>query len=239
MLPSGDGSTYGYGFTSLGLTQGTDFKCVDKSGKPLPICFGIGAANHATLQQLQQALNQLSSMAGFATLDVDGFIGPLTVDALNAVVRISGGGSVRTKEEIAADAPALIEQLNALASRQSQAGRQLAPTGAPVQPTVQTATAAGLPKGAATQVVAVTTAPTAQDAAAAEAAAPSDSAGLLPWIVGGVALVLAVGVGGYFYYRSKQPKAAGWGDDEDGWDDADGDFEDVDLEDPDFEDAEA
>ena len=86
---------YGYGgFGAFGapvFVQGTDFKCADKAGNPLPICFGIGAQNHGLLQQLQQQVNQLSTMAGFAPLLVDGVIGDKTVAAFAAAAGIVDG----------------------------------------------------------------------------------------------------------------------------------------------------
>ena len=42
------------------LTEGVDFKCVDRSGRPLPICYGVGIANHRLFQRLQTLLNRFA-----------------------------------------------------------------------------------------------------------------------------------------------------------------------------------
>lgn len=76
------------------LTEGIDFKCVDRSGKPLSICYGVGIANHQLFQRLQTLLNQfafavppeagtvqlgdMSWKGGGWSIAVDGFIGSAT-----------------------------------------------------------------------------------------------------------------------------------------------------------------
>jgi len=204
MVPASYGLGYGYAPNGLGqpaLVQGTDFKCADKAGKALPICFGIGAANHALLQQLQQKINRFSSSRQFTPLIVDGFIGPLTVAAMAKMSEISG---TDTKEQIAANAPAIVAELDNIATT---GGEQLAPTGTPVQPTTQTAKAAGVPAKVAEEVTVSTTAPTTADAEAAVAALPEQKS-FLPWVLGGLAAVVIVGAVGYAYYRHKATQSA-------------------------------
>jgi lysozyme family protein len=202
------GAYGGYGaFGALGATdfvEGTDFKCEDKAGNPLPICFGIGAQNHALLQQLQQVVNAFSTEKGFAPLDVDGFIGDLTVAAvarLGSVFAEVGApfhpGNV-TKADVAVGAPSIIEALKSAITRRLAAGQQVAAQGTPVAPTKQTASAAGVSRGAAADITAITTAPT----AAAAAALPAKKS-FLPLILGGLAAVLVVGGVGYVVYRRK------------------------------------
>lgn len=118
------------------LTQDVDFKCVDSSGRPLPICFGVGSTNHRLFLTLQQLLNRLSMPAyssrapavkvskGFRPLLVDGFIGPATVAAIIPAMAVTmhlgldptpqvlhdfnGNVAPLTKESVAARAPELV-----------------------------------------------------------------------------------------------------------------------------------
>jgi len=96
----------------MALTINVDFKCVDKAGDPLPICFGIGAV-HDQFKLLQILINRLATIGtGFTPIIVDGFIGDETLAAAQkaattAVVPSPGA----TREEVAANAPALITQL--------------------------------------------------------------------------------------------------------------------------------
>lgn len=206
MVPASYGG-YGYGYApaNLGqaLAQGTDFKCVDKAGKPLPICFGIGAANHALLQTLQQRINKFSLSRAFTPLIVDGFIGPLTVAALGRLASDLGADTT-TKELVAQNAREIIAQLEALAV---EGGEALAPGGEPVQPTTEIVKQAGVPSKAADEVTVSTTAPTVEAADAAVAALPEKKS-ILPWVLGGAAAVVIVGAVGFAYYRHKATQAA-------------------------------
>lgn len=206
MVPASYGG-YGYGYApaNLGqaLAQGTDFKCIDKAGKPLPICFGIGAANHALLQQLQQRINKFSESRAFTPLIVDGFIGPLTVAAIGRLASDLGVDTT-TKELIAQNAREIIAQLEVLAV---EGGEKLAPEGAPVQPTTAIVKAAGVPSKAADEVTVSTTAPTVEAADAAVAALPEKKS-ILPWVLGGAAAVVIVGAVGFAYYRHKATQTA-------------------------------
>ncbi len=201
----GYGYGFGYGFGAAALVQGTDFKCADKSGSPLPICFGVGATNHALFQQLQQQLNKFSGEAGFTPLVVDGFIGTLTVAAVAAVARAGATplGSFTTKELVAANAPTIIDFLTKSEADRVARIAPLSPPGTPVAPTTQATAAAGLPTKAAAEITAITTAPT---AAAAAAAAPKKNT-LLFLILGGLAAVLLVGGVGFVVYRRKARQA--------------------------------
>jgi lysozyme family protein len=214
----------------MSLTQDTDFKCVDKAGNPLNFCFGIGAANHTLLQKLQQAVNRLANLGGFPALTVDGFIGPDTVAAVRKVLFIGPVGSLPwTKETISNNASEVIDGLNSIAADLQTRGDVLAPEGTPVEPTIQTmATSTGIPQESAADIIAAALGP-----------APSNQKTfkLLPWILGGLAVVAAVGVGGYFYHRHKARQQLGWGDDDDFGDDDLGndDLGDDDLGDNDFD----
>ena len=104
------------------LVEGKDFKCVDQQGRPLTICFGIGNGVHRGFQLLQQSINWFSASRGFTPLNVDGFIGPVTVDALKKI-RPDDFTDV-TKEDVAANAPILIDRLAALRrSRETHVGQ--------------------------------------------------------------------------------------------------------------------
>lgn len=173
------------------LTQGTDFKCVDAAGNALPICFGIGAGNHALLQLLQQGLNQLAGRGGFAPLVIDGFVGDDTVAAVQALFPI--GGVFWTKELVAQRAPLLLRQADSTADALAAQGEALAPTGEPVVPTQQTVAATGVPIDLTHEIVAATLKPT----------PGATKSKILPLVLVGVTSVLAVGVGGFFYYRRK------------------------------------
>lgn len=187
----------------------TDFKCADRAGNALNFCFGIGVGNHALLQLLQQAINQFSDLKGFERLTVDGFVGPNTVAAVQATVPLDPPW---TKERITEDAPGLLRQLDNTAKQLEQQGHTLSPTGEPVVPTMSVA-ATGVSPSVGNDIVAATTAPT----VAAGIAAVVPKSKLLPWILGGLAVVAAVGVGGFFYHRHKLRQQGGWGD----YDDAD------------------
>jgi lysozyme family protein len=126
----------GPGLGALGgslLVKGTDFNCTST------ICYGVGAANHALLQQLQKVINSFSTLARFTPITVDGFVGAGTVNAAqlaakvirgqaasNAAIitQIASGGM--TKEQVTASAPDLLAAFTA-------ANSVLTEQGAPVQ----------------------------------------------------------------------------------------------------------
>lgn len=88
------------------LTQNTDFKCNND------ICFGVGPV-HDQLKLFQQTINRLAPLGnGFKPLDVDGFIGDLTVAAANAAATLAGLPSPGlTHEAVAANAMDFMQQL--------------------------------------------------------------------------------------------------------------------------------
>lgn len=198
----GYGFNYGYGFgASALLVQGTDFNCVDKSGKPLPICFGKGTENHQLLQTLQQQLNKFSAEARFTPLVVDGFIGDKTVAAVAAIARSGAAplGAFTSKELVTANARTIIDFLAKSEADRRASNQPVSPPGTPVSPTQATA---ALPTKAAAEITAITTAPTAAAADAASAALPKKS-NLAYYILGGIAAVLVVGGVGFVVYRRK------------------------------------
>jgi len=191
------------GASSVTFVEGTDFSCQDKAGKALPICFGIGAPNHQLLQQLQQLVNAFSTEKGFVPLSVDGFIGARTVAALATLGSVFAEVGLpfhlerATKENVTADAPSILTALTNVIAQRKAAGHPVAQPGAAVPSTKASTAAAGLPKGAAADVVAITTA-----SSAAAAALPTKKS-WLPWILGGLAAVAVVGGVGYVVYRRK------------------------------------
>lgn len=88
------------------LTQNTDFKC-NKD-----ICFGVGPV-HDQLKAFQTTLNRFAPIGkGFKPLDVDGFVGDLTVAAANAAAEIATLPSPGlTHEAVAANALDFMQQL--------------------------------------------------------------------------------------------------------------------------------
>jgi len=65
------------------LTQNVDFKCNSA------ICFGVGGV-HDQFKTLQSTINRFSTLGdGFKPLDVDGFIGDLTVAAANTAAKLA------------------------------------------------------------------------------------------------------------------------------------------------------
>jgi hypothetical protein len=98
---------HGFGATRT-LVKGTDFNC------NTAICFGIGPANHQLFKDLQTTLNRYVPFGNlFAPLVVDGFLGNQTVKAVTVATATVGIASLGTREAVAANAPALIEQLTA------------------------------------------------------------------------------------------------------------------------------
>lgn len=219
---------YGHGFGAVApgqpLKQGSDFNCNSS------ICYGVGAANHATFQQLQQTLNQMERLGltvySGGQLTVDGFIGNATVNAAKAAAAmalLSNPGS--TKEAIAANAQILNLGL------QSFLGGVSAPR-TPVVTSQPTSSPAPPPTSVITPQGAIITKPTAQPLPQAAAAAgqipnaagagpqPIDPYGPAPaiaskekvplwiWITGGAVGLLAVGGIGYAILRDPSPKPA-------------------------------
>lgn len=98
----------------MALTINTDFKCVDKAGDPLPICFGIGAI-HDQFKTLQVLINRFATLGDkFTPIIVDGFIGDETLAAAQKAATIANATAPTTREELAAAAPELITQLQAM-----------------------------------------------------------------------------------------------------------------------------
>jgi hypothetical protein len=184
------GSGYGFGYETAAmgsLTPLEDFKC------NASICYAVGKENHTLFLQLQQTINTLSSAGGFKPLVVDGFIGSSTVAALQTLKKIGLSDAPSTKEDVAKNAVMLTQQVQSLAATRQSAGQKLSPPGTPTP----AAAAAASPSSSITP---------------AQAAAMPSSAAALPqpkskktlWLIaGGLAAVLAVGVGGYVVYRRK------------------------------------
>jgi len=214
----------GFGATSAGqpLVKGRDFNCNSS------ICYGVGTANHALFQQLQQTLNQIERMGltvySGGQITVDGFIGNNTVNAARAAAAMAllpNPGS--TKEEVAANAQILNLGLQNF----------LGGVGAPRTPIVTsqpTNSPAPPPTSVITPQGAIITKPTAQplpqQAAAAgqipnaAGAAPSPAAAAIApivmkekvplwvWITGGAVGLIAVGGIGYALLREPSTKSA-------------------------------
>lgn len=223
----GYGRSFGAVSPGQPLKQGSDFNCNSS------ICYGVGAANHATFQQLQQTLNQMERLGltvySGGQLTVDGFIGNATVNAAKAAAAmalLSNPGS--TKEAIAANAQILNLGL------QSFLGGVSAPR-TPVVTSQPTSSPAPPPTSVITPQGAIITKPTAQPLPQAAAAAgqipgavqPSPSGGvpidpygpapavaskekvpLWIWITGGAVGLLAVGGIGYALLHEPSPKPA-------------------------------
>jgi len=192
MLIQSPGHGFGRGFGYETMAAGTltpleDFKC------NASICYAVGKENHALFLALQQAINTLSSAGGFKPLVVDGFIGSSTVSALQVLTKIGLTETFATKEDVAKNAVAVIQLVQNLAAVRQSAGQKLSPPGTP------TPTAAAAAAGAISPVQATAVSPT-----AAAAALPQAKSKKTFWLIaGGLAAVLAVGVGGYVVYRRK------------------------------------
>jgi lysozyme family protein len=182
------GSGYGFGYETAAmgsLMPLEDFKC------NASICYAIGKENHTLFLQLQQTINTLSGAGGFKPLVVDGFIGASTVAALQTLTKIGLQGSFATKEDVAKNAVMLTQQVQSLAATRQSAGQKLSPPGAPTP----AAAAAAAPSSSITPAQAATMPPMATSL-------PKSHKTL--WLIaGGLAAVLAVGVGGYVVYRRK------------------------------------
>jgi hypothetical protein len=91
------------------LTQNVDFNC-NKD-----ICFGIGPV-HDKYKLFQQTLNRFAPLGkGFKPLDVDGFIGDLTVAAANAAAEVATLPSPGlTHEAVAASVDDFTSQLSSI-----------------------------------------------------------------------------------------------------------------------------
>jgi hypothetical protein len=220
-----EGVHAGLGATGRLLVKGQDFNC------NASICYGIGAANHALFQQLQQTLNQYARMgltAFRSPLVVDGFIGSATTAAARAAATaalLPDPGS--TKEAIAANAQILLYGLqNFLGSVGAPPSpivtSQPTPASVPVstaasqgasitqptaQPLPQQAAAAGqIPsRTASTAPMAPTTAPPTTTAPSASIAPTPAKVPLWVWIAGGAVGVVVIG--GIGYALLNKPKA--------------------------------
>jgi hypothetical protein len=169
------------------LIQTKDFNC-----NPA-ICWGIGKENHQRFILLQQRINVLSTLGGFSPIRVDGFIGAETLAALRALHKAGYLKTLpATKEEVAARAPELINELMGVAAVAAATGKPLAPPGTPV---------AYEPAKPPSELQPVQVPPAAEAAAAAAAAAPKSR--MFWWILGGLVGVAAVGGVGYLVYRRK------------------------------------
>jgi hypothetical protein len=185
------------------LTQGKDFNCNSA------ICFGIGAANHQLFKDLQTALNRFAPRGQFRSLDVDGFIGDLTVNAAQIAATFIGVSVGSTKQAVAADAPALLAQLQAA----------LAPSASPIVPAISPVGPSAFPSqpapGAVTQQsIQQSVVQQAQPDQGQNALAPLQPEAKVPiwvWIAAGVAGVIVVGAIGYAL-RKPEPEPAGYAD---------------------------
>lgn len=216
----------GFGATSPGqpLVKGRDFNCTSS------ICYGVGTANHALFQQLQQTLNQYERMGltvySGGQIAVDGFIGNATVNAARAAAAmalLSNPGS--TKEAIAANAQILNLGLQSFLGGVSAPRTPVvtsAPTSSPAPPPTSVITPQGaiitkpsaqpLPQAAAAAGQ-ITNAAGQNPAAAAAASimpgvAPKEKVPLWIWITGGAVGLLAVGGIGYALLHEPSPKPA-------------------------------
>lgn len=205
------------------LSQGTDFNCNSS------ICYAIGAANHALLQQLQGTLNQYAKLglsAYTGQLTVDGFIGAQTVTAARAAAAaalLASPGS--TKEAIASNAQILQDGLQAFlggvtAPRSQFPVATSTPTPVPsstpiavVTPPTSVSLSPSLmvtaPRGTTTAAIQPTMMPGANPAAAS--LMPIATSGKVPtwvWVTAGVAGVVVVGAVGYAVLREPAPKKA-------------------------------
>lgn len=219
-----DGFSRGFGATTAGqpLVKGRDFNCNTS------ICYGIGTANHALFQQLQQTLNQYERMGltvySGGQLTVDGFIGNATVNAARAAAAMAllpNPGT--TKEEVAANAQIL--QLG-LQNFLGGVGASKAPivTSQPTTSPAPPPTSVVTPQGAI--ITKPSTQPLPQQAAAvtqipnAAGTAPSPAAAALTpvamkekvplwiWITGGAVGLIVVGGIGYALLHEPSPKPA-------------------------------
>lgn len=190
-----------------GLEQGTDFNCTST------ICYGVTkpgesspGAVHQTFVNLQRAINRWSGKAGFTSVAVDGFIGAATVIALqkagNALLGTLPGALATiaknlfsknlTKENVAANAPQLIESLNSAADKLEAGGSLPAP---------QTST----PRAPA---VATTTTPSSPGTEIATNPAPSKGSSLIWWLLGGFAIVATAGIATVIVLKRRRRKGS-------------------------------
>ena len=76
--------------------DGANFNC------GATICWPIGKDTEAVWANLQRQLNRFAKKAGFSKIDIDTFIGPKTVAAINAVARETASSSDGVKAVAAA-----------------------------------------------------------------------------------------------------------------------------------------
>mgnify|MGYP001431388239 FL=1 len=199
------------------FTQGVDFNCNSA------ICYGIGAANHQLLKDLQSTINRYAPRGGFTPLTVDGFIGTVTVAAARIAANLIGASSGSTKEAVTANAPSLLNKLAAALLPSAPGLPAVAPTSPSAFPTAPAPrTGAITPSNAqiVAQQVAVQQAAAQQQAAIQQQAAANPLAPQQPpkakvpvwvWIAAGVAGVIVVGAVGYVL-RKPEPEPAGYAD---------------------------
>jgi hypothetical protein len=201
---------YGFGETRM-LTKGVDFNCNTS------ICYGIGAANHQLLKDLQTTINRYAPLGNlFAPLLVDGFIGDKSVQAANvaaATANITSPGS--TREAVAANAASLIAQLTAflVPVPGTQPGTRPAPTVAMTMPTQPGPPSQPTQPGAQPVLTPsrVSMLPAAAAAALTPLATTVSKVPLWVWITAGVTGVVVVGLVGYAL-RKPSPEAFGYDD---------------------------
>jgi len=209
--------------------KGTDFNCNQY------ICYGIGP-NHQLFKDLQTTLNRYGQTFGsFKPLLVDGFIGDSTVKAVAIAAATANIASLgMTREAVAANAPALIEQLTAflvpvvptqpiqppivVTQQQPQPAQPARPQ--PVQPgqlSPQPAPPPAQPTPVTHPGAQTTPSPGAQTPPAASLVPLTPTASKIPtwvWITAGVTGAVVVGLVG-FALRKPAPEALGRDDDYD------------------------
>lgn len=187
------------------LIIGQDFNC------NVSICYGIGD-RHSLFQELQRQLNTFARDAPFQALDVDGFIGPATLNAaINAAAYINSLnvstdpvlislalGEMRTKEQLAANAAVLHAALVAAKSS------LLIPSNAPSTPSASQSSAEAIP-GVSPE------SPSMFPSASMPTTMPASPKRIPNWVwwAGGAVGVITIGSIGYWAIRSRPHKSLG------------------------------
>lgn len=174
------------GFGAADFTKGVNYNCGAN------ICWGIGKANHATLEALQNAINRFAASLGFSPIKVDGFIGSATVSAASAVA----------KNVLSAN-PAM---LAIAASKEALTAAAPAFTAAALQAATTQALPAVPPP--ATKPVAKTETQKQEEQQAQRESSSGSGAGAAKsnwvWYVLGAAAILGIGAVGYMTYKRRQ-----------------------------------
>jgi hypothetical protein len=200
------------------LVQGTDFNC------NASICYGIGAANHQALKDLQTAINRYAF--GNKPLVVDGYIGSATVAAARGASAQAMFVTPLTKEALTASALSVTQQLNAYMDEPATL-----PTPTPTKPpVVATVTSSPSAPGATTTqprpgtvttptalprapVVPTSLRPDSTSAAAAALIPLAPKKAPVPiwvWVTAGVAGVVVVGLVGFALRKPAPVALANW-----------------------------